>query len=84
MNPTRTVSEKKPIALPARTSHAANAIAAIISVTPAASAAWRSGSPALKSPTDAPISSDNADVTVMTVCFELQKIQNTSPENRHA
>ena len=50
----------------------------------AARAAWRSGSPALRSPTDAPISSDSAEVTVMTVCFELQKIQKTSPENRQA
>ena len=25
-----------------------------------------------------------ADVTVTTVCFELQKIQNTRPENRQA
>ena len=32
----------------------------------------------------APIKSDSADVTVMTVCFELQKSQNTSPEKRHA
>ena len=71
-------------ALPARTSHAANAIAATIARRHAASAAWRAGSPPLSSPTDAPISSDNADVTVMTVCFELQKSQKTSPENRQA
>ena len=72
------------MALPARTSQAANAIAAIMIATQAANAAWRAGSPALNSPTDAPISSDSADVTVMTVCFELQKSQKTSPEKRHA
>ena len=71
------------MAVPARTSHAA-AMTATISVTHAASAAWRTGSPALKSPTDAPISSDSADVTVTTVCLELQNIQKTSPENRQA
>ena len=84
MKPTRTVSEKKLIALPARTSQAAKAIDAIMSVTQAASAAWRAGSPALSSPTDAPINSDNADVTVMTVCFELQRPQKTRPEKRQA
>ena len=84
MKPTSTVSEKKPTAVPARTSHAASAIAATMSASAAASAACRAGSPALRSPTDAPTSSDSADVTVMTVCRELQKIQNTSPENRQA
>ena len=55
-----------------------------MSAMQAASAACRAGSPALRSPTDAPIRSDSADVTVMTVCFELQKSQKTSPENRQA
>ena len=50
----------------------------------AAIAACFAGSPALSSPTEAPMRSDNADVTVMTVCFELQKIQNTRPENKQA
>ena len=72
------------IALPARTSQAAKAIVANMSATEAANAAWRAGSPALNSPTDAPIKSDSADVTVMTVCFELQKSQKASPEKRHA
>ncbi len=72
------------MALPARTSQAANAIAATMSVTAAAMAACRPGSPALNSPTDAPIKSESADVTVMTVCFELHKSQKTSPEKRHA
>ena len=30
------------------------------------------------------MSSDSADVTVMTVCFELQNSQKTSPEKRQA
>ena len=72
------------MALPARTSHAANAIAAIMSAAHAASAACRAGSPPLSSPTDAPIRSDSADVTVTTVCFELQRSQKTSPEKRQA
>ena len=72
------------MALPAFTSHAANAIAAIISAAHAASAACRAGSPPLNSPTDAPMSSDSAEVTVTTVCFELQKIQKTRPEKRQA
>ena len=50
----------------------------------AASAACRDGSPPLNSPTDAATSSDNAEVTVMTVCLELQNSQKTSPEKRHA
>ena len=75
MKPTSTVSEKKLIALPARTSQAAIAIAAIMSAVHAANAAWLAGLPALSSPTDAPIKSDSADVTVMTVCFELQNSQ---------
>ena len=70
--------------VPARTSQAAKAIAATISVMQAASAACRAGSPPLSSPTDAPISSDSADVTVIAVCLELQNSQNTSPENRQA
>ena len=72
------------MALPARTSQAANAIAATISATHAANAAWRAGSPPLSSPTDAPMRSDSADVTVMTVWRELQNSQKTRPENRHA
>src|SRR5688500_20174395 len=72
------------MAFPARAAHAASAIAATMSAVHAASAAWRAGSPPLSSPTDDPISSDNADVTVMTVCLELQRNQNTSPENRQA
>jgi hypothetical protein len=55
-----------------------------MSVTHAARAACRTGSPPLNCPTDAPISSDNADVTVTTVCVELQKSQNARPENRQA
>ena len=36
------------------------------------------------SASDAPTSSEIADVTVTAVCCELQKSQNTSPANRHA
>ena len=84
MKPTRTVSEKNPTALPARTSQAASASAPVISAAHAASAACRAGSPPLRVATELPISSDRADVTVMTVCLELQKSQNTRPENRQA
>ncbi len=84
LKPTSTVSEKKLTAFPARTSQAANAIAATRSAMHAANAAWRAGSPPLSSPTDAPISSDSADVTVMTVRVELQNSQKTRPENRQA
>ena len=56
----------------------------MISVTLAAIVACRAGSPALNSPTDAPINSESAEVTVITVCFELQNSQNTSPEKRQA
>ena len=72
------------MAEPARTSHARNAMAAIMIARHAASAACRDGSPALNSPTDAATRSDSAEVTVMTVCFELQNSQKTSPEKRHA
>jgi hypothetical protein len=84
LKPTSTVSEKKPTTLPAWTSQATIAMIATKSATHAASEAWRAGSPPLKSPTDAPISSESAEVTVMTVCFELQKSQKTSPEKRQA
>jgi hypothetical protein len=84
LKPTSTVSEKNPTALPARTNHAAIAIAPTISAMHAASAVCRAGSPPLSPLTDAPASSDSADVTVTTVCRELQKIQKTSPPNRHA
>ena len=35
-------------------------------------------------PSDEPISSEIADVTVIDVCRELQKSQKTSPPKRHA
>src|SRR4051812_8772833 len=84
LNPTRTVSETKLITTPAFTSHVINASAAAISAVHAANAAKRLVSPPARSPSDAPTSSEIADVTVMAVCRELQKIQKTNPENRHA
>ena len=50
----------------------------------AASALNRVVSPPAISPSDAPTSSDMAEVTVMDVYRELQNSQKTRPENRHA
>jgi hypothetical protein len=35
-------------------------------------------------PSDEPMSSEIAEVTLIHVCRELHKSQNTSPPNRHA
>ena len=84
LNPTRTVSETKLITTPAFTSQVMNASAAAINAVQAANAAKRLVSPPASSPRDEPTRSEMADVTVMAVCRELQKIQKTNPENRHA
>ncbi len=49
-----------------------------------ASATNRVVSPPAMSPSDAPTSSEMAEVTVMVVWRELQNSQKTSPPNRHA
>jgi len=69
---------------PARATQAASASAATSSAVAADSAANRAVSPPARSPIDVPTRSEIADVTVMAVWRELQKSQNTSPENRQA
>jgi hypothetical protein len=44
----------------------------------------REASPLASPPSDAPTSSEIADVTVMAVCRELQNSQKTSPAKRTA
>ena len=51
---------------------------------PAASALNRVVSPPAIPPSEAPMSSEIADVTVIDVCRELQNSQKTSPPNKHA
>ena len=65
---------------------AANAMfcSATSNAVPAASAANRAGSSPAIEPRVDPTSSEMADVTVIDVWRELQKIQKTSPENRQA
>src|SRR4030095_6567623 len=84
LKPIITVSEMKLTAEPARTSHARNPIAAVSSAVQAASAAKRAGSPPARLPSEEPISSEIADVTLTAVCRELHNIQYTSPPARHA
>src|SRR5262245_60271666 len=69
---------------PAFTSHAMKAINATSNAVPAASAPKRVVSPPAISPSDAPVSNEIAEVTVTTVCRELQNNQKTSPPNRQA
>ena len=84
LKPISTVSEMKLTMTPARTSHARNAIAATSSAVAAANAPKRAGSPPAIVPSDAPTSTEIADVTVIAVCRELQNSQNSRPENRQA
>ena len=69
---------------PACASQARNAIAAVSSAVLAAIAPKRAGSPPAMLPSDEPMSSEIADVTLIHVCCELQKSQNTRPPNKHA
>lgn len=69
---------------PARTIHAMKAMAAVNRAVQAAIAPNREGSPPDNPPSVEPMSSEMAEVTLMDVCRELQKIQKTSPEKRHA
>ena len=84
LNPTITLSEMKLTIAPALASQAMNAMSATSRAVPAASAPNRVVSPPAISPSDAPTSSEMAEVTVMAVCRELQNSQKTSPPNRHA
>ena len=84
LKPSITVSEMKLTTTPARTNQASKATVATRKAVQLASAVNRVGSPPAMSPSEEPIKSEMADVTLMTVCFELQKNQKTNPENRHA
>ena len=79
-----TLSEMKLIMEPARTSQAMKAMSATSNAVQAASAPNRDVSPPARSPNDAPMSREMAEVTVMDVCRELQNSQKTSPPKRHA
>src|SRR4051812_7298455 len=69
---------------PAFASQATKAINATINAVPEANAPKRAVSPPAIAPSDAPSNNEIADVTVTTVCRELQNSQNTKPPNRHA
>src|SRR5271166_3417201 len=84
LKPMRTVSETKFTTEPAHADHARNAIAPVSSAVQAAIAPKRAGSPPAMLPSDEPISNEIAEVTLILVCRELHKSQNTSPPNRHA
>src|SRR4051812_33437796 len=84
LNPTITLSEMKFTIVPALASQAMNAISATSSAVPAASAPKRVVSPPAMSASDAPTSSEMAEVTVTAVWRELQNSQKTNPENRQA
>jgi hypothetical protein len=84
LKPTITPSDTKRTMAPALTSQAAAAITATSRAVPEASAPKRAASPSARPPKVEPTSSDRAEVTETTVWRELQKIQNTSPENRQA
>ena len=84
LKPTMTPSEMKHTMAPALTSRATNAIPATSRAVPDASAPRRAASPSASPPSVDPTSSEMADVRAIAVCFELQKSQNASPENKQA
>src|SRR5579862_2626952 len=84
LKPIITLSEMKLMIEPALTSQAMKAMSATSNAVPAASAPKRVVLPPAISPSEAPTSKDMADVTVTTVCRELQNNQKTNPPNRHA
>ena len=84
LNPTITLSEMKLMIEPALTSQAMKAMTATSMAVADASATNRVVSPPAMSPSDAPTSSEMAEVTVMVVWRELQNSQKTSPPNKHA
>ena len=69
---------------PALTTQAMKAMAATIKAVHAANALNLEMSPPAIAPSDEPTSKEIAEVTEMEVWRELQKIQKTSPENKHA
>jgi hypothetical protein len=84
LNPTITLSEMKLTIEPALPSQAMKAMSATSTAVPAARALNRLVSPPAIPPSDAPTSSEMADVTVIVVCRELQNSQKTSPPNKQA
>src|SRR3954464_2737640 len=84
LNPVMTVSEMNFTIAPARKIQATNAAAAASRAVHDARAANRLGSPFAIPPRLEPMRSEIADVTVIAVWRELQKIQNTRPEKRQA
>jgi hypothetical protein len=64
--------------------YAMRAIADTMSAVQVASTQNLVGSPPASSPSEAPTSSEIAEVTVITVWRELQNSQKTRPGNRHA
>jgi hypothetical protein len=84
LNPTRTLSEMKFTITPALASHAMKPKPPTINAVHDARAQNREASPPARSPSDAPTSTEIADVTVIAVCRELQNSQKTSPEKRQA
>ena len=64
--------------------HAINAMSATSNAVAAANPANREASPLAIPEREEPISTEMADVTVMTVCRELQNSQKTKPPNKHA
>src|ERR1041385_8777625 len=84
LNPTRTLSEMKFTITPALASHAMKLSAPTINAVHDAKAQNREVSPPARSPSDAPTSTEIAEVTVTAVCRELQNNQKTRPEKRQA
>ena len=85
LKPTSTLSEMKFTITPALASHAMKPDPPTSSAVHAARAPEAAtGRHRRVSPSDAPTSSEMADVTVIAVCRELQNNQKTSPEKRQA
>src|SRR4029453_4631969 len=84
LNPTSTLSEMKFTITPAFAPHAMKPSPTTINAVHDARAQNREGSPPARSPSDAPTSTEIADVTVIAVCRELQNNQKTRPEKRQA
>jgi len=57
---------------------------ATTTAAPEASPPNRAASPFAKPPSAEPSNNEMAELTVMAVCFEPQKSQNVSPENKQA
>ena len=84
LKPVMTLSEMKFTMAPALANQARKAMPATSSAVAAASAPNRASSPPAISPSVAPMSSEMAEVTVITVCLELQSSQKTRPPKRQA